>query len=93
MMQTMVAADLAKVKKGNTMNYTERLRKELERVTLRGNADKETVRVMAAIIFDLEQRLNKLEVPTEEEVPFVEVELEEPETKTTRRVSSKNEEK
>lgn len=77
------------------MNYTERLRKELERVTLRGNADKETVRVMAAIIFDLEQRLNKLEVPTEEEVPFVEVELEEPktETKTTRRVSSKNEEK
>ena len=49
------------------MNYTERLRKELERVTLRGNADKETVRVLAAIIFDIEQRLTTLEIPSEEE--------------------------
>ena len=50
------------------MNYTERLMKEIERVTLRGSPDKETVRSLAAIIFDMEQRVKALEVlcPTEE---------------------------
>ena len=43
------------------MNYTELLMKELERVTLRGNADKETVRRLGEIIYDLDQRVRRME--------------------------------
>ena len=75
------------------MNYTERLTKEIERVTLRGNADKETVRALAAIIFDMDQRLRSMEGNE----PFEEVEAPKPtQTKTetsSRRVKSTTEEK
>jgi hypothetical protein len=43
------------------MNYTQILKRELERITLRGNADKETIRVLAMIVFDIDQRIKKLE--------------------------------
>ena len=43
------------------MNYTQILQRELERITLRGNADKETIRLLAMIIFDIDQRIKKLE--------------------------------
>ena len=77
------------------MNYTERLMKELERVTLRGNADKETVRMLAAIIFDMEQRVKALEAEIPKKQPAVEeVVKEEPKPKSnTRRVEPKTEEK
>lgn len=39
------------------MDYTEILKTELERVNMRGNADKETVRKLASIIFDMEQNI------------------------------------
>ena len=42
------------------MDYTEKLQKEIERVTLRGNADKDTIRVLASIIFDMNMRIEKL---------------------------------
>ena len=77
------------------MNYTERLMKEIERVTLRGSPDKETVRSLAAIIFDMEQRVKALEAaaPAKEE-PVVEEPKAEPKPKSnTRRVEPKAEEK
>ena len=43
------------------MNYTEKLIKEIERVTLRGNADKETIRHLGEIIYDLDIRMKALE--------------------------------
>ena len=72
------------------MNYTERLKKELERVTLKGNADKETIRILAAIIFDMEQRLlavegNESSTPTVEVQKVVEEVVEEP-VSTTKKV-------
>lgn len=41
--------------------YTNELQREIERVTLKGNADKETIRRLASIIFRLDQRLQLLE--------------------------------
>ena len=41
--------------------YTEELQKEVERVTLRGNADKTTIRKLASIIFRMDQRIRILE--------------------------------
>lgn len=43
------------------MKYTNVLKREIERIVLRGNLDKETIRVIAMIIFDIEQRLINLE--------------------------------
>lgn len=42
------------------MDYTEKLQKEIERVTLRGNADKDTIRVLASIIYDMNLRIEML---------------------------------
>ena len=41
--------------------YTGELRKEIDSVTLRGNADKETIRKLASIIFRMDARLQLLE--------------------------------
>lgn len=42
-------------------SYTEKLKNQLDRVVLRGSPDKETVRSLAEIIFDLNERINKIE--------------------------------
>lgn len=72
--------------------YTDELQREIERVTLKGNADKETLRKLASIIFRMDQRLLQLEneivvdekpAPTPPKVETVE------EEKPTRRVSKK----
>lgn len=42
-------------------SYTDKLKKQLDRVVLRGSPDKETVRSLAEIIFDLNERINKIE--------------------------------
>jgi hypothetical protein len=68
-----------------TMNYTEKLIKEIERVTLRGNADKETIRVLASIIYDMEQRIIALETPVKETKATT--------TTTTRKTAATKEEK
>lgn len=82
------------------MSYTEKLMKEIERVTLRGNADKETVRMLSSIIFDMEQRIKTLEASAKPTVtpviqPEIEVDLEEkPEPKiAAKRVTKKSEDK
>lgn len=70
--------------------YTERLQKEIERVTLKGNADKLTLNNLAGIIWEIDQRLVALENPgveTEVEAPVVEEEV--VEEKPSRRVSAK----
>jgi hypothetical protein len=41
--------------------YTKELQDEVERVTLKGNADKQTIRRLASIIFRLDQRILELE--------------------------------
>ena len=41
--------------------YTDELTREIERVTLKGNADKETVRKLASIIFRMDTRIQQLE--------------------------------
>lgn len=41
--------------------YTEELAQELNRVTLRGNADKQTFQKLASIIFRMDQRICLLE--------------------------------
>ena len=41
--------------------YNEELQREIERVTLKGNADKETMRKLASIIFRMDQRILQLE--------------------------------
>lgn len=41
--------------------YTDELQAEIERVTLRGNADKATIRKLASIIFRMDQRIQALE--------------------------------
>lgn len=43
------------------MNIIETLKGEIERVTLKGNADKVTVQRLSAILWELEQRVKKLE--------------------------------
>lgn len=77
------------------MNYTETLKAELERVTLRGNPDKETIRRLAAIIFDMEQRIKSLEgaedTAAEEPAPVVEEPKKETPKTNTRRVSKTTE--
>ena len=42
-------------------SYTEKLKNQLDRVVLRGSPDKETVRSLAEIIFDSNERINKIE--------------------------------
>ena len=71
--------------------YTNELQKEVERVTLKGNADKETMRRLASIIFRMDQRIQKLEgeiVVDEKAAPAPVVE-EVVEPKQTRRVAAK----
>jgi len=41
--------------------YTTKLKDQLDRVVLRGSPDKETIRSLAEIIFDLNERINKIE--------------------------------
>lgn len=74
-------------------NYTELMRAEVERVTLKGNADKITISRLASIIWQMDQRISELEAamageepakPVVEEKPKVEEVKQEP----TRRVSS-----
>ena len=77
--------------------YTDELQKEVERVTLKGNADKETMRRIASIIFRMDQRIQVLEgevsvddkpaAPPAQEEEVKEVK----ETKSSRRVSTKSE--
>jgi hypothetical protein len=48
--------------------YTQELQDEIDRVTLKGNADKQTIRRLASIIFRMDQRILALEgVKTEEQ--------------------------
>lgn len=75
--------------------YTDELQREIERVTLKGNADKETIRKLASIIFRMDQRIQVLEreVVVDDKPAVVEVKAEEPveepvkETKTIRKIS------
>ena len=72
-------------------NYENELQSEIERVTLRGSPDKNTVQKLASIIWRLEQRVALLEdevVVDEKPAPVVE-EAPKPETKktTSRRVN------
>lgn len=41
--------------------YTQELQDEIDRVTLKGNADKQTIRRLASIIFRMDQRILALE--------------------------------
>ena len=41
--------------------YNDELQREIERVTIRGNADKDTIRRLASIIFRMDQRIQMLE--------------------------------
>lgn len=41
--------------------YTQELQDEIDRVTLKGNADKQTIRRLASIIFRMDQRIRALE--------------------------------
>ena len=55
--------------------YTDELTAEIERVTLKGNADNKTMRKIASIIFRMDQRLQMLEnqiVVDEKPAPAVE---------------------
>ena len=52
----------AAVKDKDSMNnYTEELKNELDRITMKGNADKETFRKLASIIFRMDARIAELE--------------------------------
>lgn len=55
------AKEMNAVPAKDDMKYTNVLKREIERIVLRGNLDKETIRVIAMIIFDIEQRLINLE--------------------------------
>ena len=48
--------------------YVQELQNEIERVTLKGNADKQTIRRLASIIFRMDQRIIALEGKTTEQV-------------------------
>ena len=69
--------------------YTDELQREIERVTLKGNADKETIRKLASIIFRMDQRLQALEGEiVVDDKPAAPTKAEEAvETKPSRRVS------
>jgi hypothetical protein len=73
--------------------YTNELQSEIERVTLRGNADKDTIRRLASIIFRMDTRIQMLEneivVDDKPATPPVVEEVKEEETKPSRRVASK----
>ena len=72
--------------------YTNELQREIERVTLKGNADKETLRKLASIIFRMDQRLQILEkevvVDDKPQAPPV---VEETKKTSSRRVSKTEE--
>lgn len=42
-------------------SYTDKLKNQLDRVVLRGSPDKETIRSIAEILYDLNERINKIE--------------------------------
>jgi len=69
------------------MNYTTELQDEIDRVTIRGNADKQTIRKLASIIFRMEQRIIALEegrvAPAETPVVEEKLQMETPEFKKT----------
>lgn len=70
--------------------YTDELTREIERVTLKGNADKETIRKLASIIFRMDMRIQQLEgeiVVDEKPATPPKVEEVKEEAKSTRRVS------
>ena len=75
--------------------YTDELQREIERVTLKGNADKETIRKLASIIFRMDQRIQLLEneIVTDDKPaaapPPVEEVKEEAPKKSSRRVAAK----
>jgi len=75
--------------------YTDELQSEIERVTLRGNADKDTIRRLASIIFRLDQRIQMLEneivVDDKPATPPVVEEVKKEESKPSRRVDAKKE--
>lgn len=75
--------------------YTDELQREIERVTLKGNADKDTIRRLASIIFRMDQRLQVLEkevvVDDKPEVETPPVVKEEVKKTSTRRVSKAQE--
>ena len=72
--------------------YTNELQSEIERVTLRGNADKDTIRRLSSIIFRLDQRLQMLEKEiVVDEKPAAPPVVEVKEETTSRRVASKKE--
>jgi hypothetical protein len=73
--------------------YTDELQAEVERVTLRGNADKNTIRKLASIIFRMDQRIRILEGEiVVDDKPALEPIVEEPKKpagKTVRQVQPK----
>lgn len=76
------------------MSYTEELKAEIERVTLRGNPDKYTVTKLASILWNIDQRINALEAlaPQPEVQEAVEEPVFEEKPKTTSRRVVKKEE-
>ena len=59
-------------------NYTEEMQSEIERVTLKGNADKFTISKLSSIIWQLDQRI----ITLEKEVRNLRTTAVTPETKT-----------
>jgi len=55
--------------------YTKELQDEIDRVTLKGNADKYTIRKLASIIFRMDQRIGELEAKSGIDQPKVEEEV------------------
>ena len=71
--------------------YTDELTAEIERVTLKGNADNKTMRKIASIIFRMDQRLQMLEnqiVVDEKPAPVAEAPVAKAEKTSARRVSA-----
>ena len=71
--------------------YTTELTAEIERVTLKGNADKDTIRKLASIIFRMDQRLQMLEsqiVVDEKPAPVAKPPVAKAEKSSARRVSA-----
>lgn len=71
--------------------YTDELTAEIERVTLKGNADNKTMRKIASIIFRMDQRLQMLEnqiVVDEKPAPVAEAPVVKAEKTSARRVSA-----
>lgn len=74
--------------------YNDELQREIERVTLKGNADKETIRRLASIIFRMDQRIQLLEneIVSDDKPAFTPPpveEVKEEATKSSRRVVAK----